>query len=82
MLALQAPRSLKAPGPLEGGRAKPTAALASSSRKIAHPGPLPSFHCRAPRQDQGPGRERGLQNVKERILRVHGGPLGWGEGHR
>ena len=81
MAPLQAPRSLKSPGSLEDGRAKPTAALASSSWKITHAGPLPSFHCRAPRQDQGPGRERGLQNVKQRILRVHGGPLGCGEGH-
>lgn len=51
-------------GPPEDGRAKPKAAFASSSRKIEHPGPLPFFHSRAPRQDQGPGKERGLQKCE------------------
>lgn len=33
----------------------------SSSRKSPRPGPPLSFHSRAPRQDQGPGRAHGLQ---------------------
>ena len=58
----QAPRSPEAQGPLEGGGVKSRASLPPAGGEarvwaLSHP----SVHRRALRQDQGPGRERGLQ---------------------
>lgn len=51
-------------------------ASASGSGNITCPGPHPSFHRRAPRQNQGLRRSVDSNTVKERILGVRGGPLG------
>lgn len=45
-----------------------------------HTRPSLSFHSRAPRQDQGPGRAHGLQHGGE-VPGSAWSPLGWGGGH-
>lgn len=73
-LLLQAPQSPEAQGPLKGGRVKsraplPPAGGEASVEALSHP----SVHHRAPRQDQVPGRERGLQHSGEQDPGVGGG---------
>lgn len=64
----------RAPGPLGGWQCQVQSASASSRRRIMCRGPLPSFHRRAPRPAQGPGRERGLRHGEGEGPGVRGGP--------